>query len=568
MATIVPVAPARAAPWGRAALRTPSLVDGLRAGSRDAFEQLYELYRARIYNLALRIVQSPEDARDITQDVFVKVYRRLPGSRLTDLQLKPWLYRVAVNACYDHLRTRKVHRDIDIGERHARDARGHLRAGRDDASGRADAGRPLGAPPDGAGAQGHPRTATRRDRRHPRHLPRRHRDAAVPRPRVVPGALRRPDQRASGAFVHVRARRRRDRRRRRAQRRRAAAHHGARRSLPRLPRDRQDVGRRRRSASACSSTASPCRPRSRAPSRSAATGTVARRRRRERRDRRRARRERGTGAAAPECPAGSAAAGSAGVAAGGAGVTASSATGLSLVTGGLLTKLGGAATIKIAALVVAATCTAGGGVAAYEADVLPGIHHHPTTPAATRAHGGAAAAKDGEGAWTPPGLATATANGGQGAERSAAAHARTRTRARARRPRTAPQDEGRRQGQERRPARQGRHDGNCRRQRQRQCRRQRRRGNRPSLAASRQAGQARPSRTSPPSRTSRTSPPSRTRPRPRSRPLPGDARERPLRDVVTTDDRTFVHHLNSSPRPTDTRVERDCDKAVRDSFRR
>ncbi len=108
MATTVPVAPGTGDPLGAGGAPDADLVDGLRAGSRDAFERLYELYRARIYNLALRILQSPEDARDITQDVFVKVFRRLPQSRITDTQLKPWLYRVAVNACYDHLRTRKA----------------------------------------------------------------------------------------------------------------------------------------------------------------------------------------------------------------------------------------------------------------------------------------------------------------------------------------------------------------------------------------------------------------------------------------------------------------------------
>ena len=113
MATIVPIAPGTGDTASGDGAPDACLVDGLRAGHRDAFEQLYELYRGLIYNLALRILQSPEDARDITQDVFVKVYRRLPGSGLTDLQLKPWLYRVAVNACYDHLRTRKVHRDLD-----------------------------------------------------------------------------------------------------------------------------------------------------------------------------------------------------------------------------------------------------------------------------------------------------------------------------------------------------------------------------------------------------------------------------------------------------------------------
>ena len=72
---------------------------------------------------------------------------------------------------------------------------------------------------------------------------------------------------------------------------------------------------------------------------------------------------------------GSALAGSAGAAAGAAGVTGGSSTGLSLVAGGLLAKVSGVATVKVAALIVAATCTAGGGVAAYESGILPGVPH-------------------------------------------------------------------------------------------------------------------------------------------------------------------------------------------------
>ena len=75
MATIVPIAPGTGGTASGDGEPDACLVDGLRAGHRDAFEQLYELYRGLIYNLALRILQSPEDARDITQDVFVKVYR-------------------------------------------------------------------------------------------------------------------------------------------------------------------------------------------------------------------------------------------------------------------------------------------------------------------------------------------------------------------------------------------------------------------------------------------------------------------------------------------------------------
>jgi len=95
-----------------------SLVAGLRAGRQDAFEALYESYRERIFNLALRIVQSREDAGDITQDVFLKAFRQLPTG--ADLSVRPWLYRVAVNACYDHLRARRLHRTIDDAQHDTR----------------------------------------------------------------------------------------------------------------------------------------------------------------------------------------------------------------------------------------------------------------------------------------------------------------------------------------------------------------------------------------------------------------------------------------------------------------
>ena len=112
MATTLPLAGDGAHVRGTIAALDHDLAAGLCAGNRDSFERLYELYRARIFNLALRIVQSYEDARDITQEVFIKAYRQLPG-RDAEMEIKPWLYRVAVNACYDHLRARRVHSDID-----------------------------------------------------------------------------------------------------------------------------------------------------------------------------------------------------------------------------------------------------------------------------------------------------------------------------------------------------------------------------------------------------------------------------------------------------------------------
>jgi len=83
------------------------LIVALRSGSLEALAQLYNDHAAGIYNLCLRMLGNPEDAQDVTQDVFVKACRKLPDAD-DDYRVRPWLYRVAVNACYDHLRARRT----------------------------------------------------------------------------------------------------------------------------------------------------------------------------------------------------------------------------------------------------------------------------------------------------------------------------------------------------------------------------------------------------------------------------------------------------------------------------
>ena len=91
----------------------------------EDFERLYRESRVRIYNLAARVLGDPDDAADVTQDVFLRVFEHsLPNcaSGSTDA----WLYRVAVNACYDHLRRRRRRMTTPL------DHAGELRACGDD----------------------------------------------------------------------------------------------------------------------------------------------------------------------------------------------------------------------------------------------------------------------------------------------------------------------------------------------------------------------------------------------------------------------------------------------------
>jgi RNA polymerase sigma factor (sigma-70 family) len=101
--TSVSYVTAAEAPW-----LDEHLLAGMRAGEPTAFAQLYRERATSIYNLCLRILRSPQDAQDVTHEVFLKALRQLPGCD-QDFQVKAWLYRVAVNACYDLLRARKLH---------------------------------------------------------------------------------------------------------------------------------------------------------------------------------------------------------------------------------------------------------------------------------------------------------------------------------------------------------------------------------------------------------------------------------------------------------------------------
>ncbi len=75
----------------------------------DLFDKLYQQYEQPIYQYVYRLLGDPEDARDFTQDAFVKAYRKLPETLAKgNFQAQAWLYRIATNVCLDELRHRKL----------------------------------------------------------------------------------------------------------------------------------------------------------------------------------------------------------------------------------------------------------------------------------------------------------------------------------------------------------------------------------------------------------------------------------------------------------------------------
>ena len=87
-----------------------SLVRKAQAGDRLAFEELVRRYDRDVLRLALNLVHKREDARDIYQESFMRVYRNLHRFRF-ECSFYTWLYRITTNVALDYLRRRTSHRE-------------------------------------------------------------------------------------------------------------------------------------------------------------------------------------------------------------------------------------------------------------------------------------------------------------------------------------------------------------------------------------------------------------------------------------------------------------------------
>lgn len=90
-----------------------ALVQQAKAGDRDAFAALVSVYEGKIYNLALRYLGNREDAMDASQEVFLRVFRFLPGFQ-EESGFSTWIYRIGVNVCKDMLVKRSRRNELPL----------------------------------------------------------------------------------------------------------------------------------------------------------------------------------------------------------------------------------------------------------------------------------------------------------------------------------------------------------------------------------------------------------------------------------------------------------------------
>jgi RNA polymerase sigma-70 factor (ECF subfamily) len=81
------------------------LIERAQAGDREAFEMLVHRYDRDVLRIALNILHKSEDARDVYQEAFLRIYKNLSRFRF-ECSFYTWMYRIVTNVCLDHLRRR------------------------------------------------------------------------------------------------------------------------------------------------------------------------------------------------------------------------------------------------------------------------------------------------------------------------------------------------------------------------------------------------------------------------------------------------------------------------------
>lgn len=82
------------------------LIKQLRQGNKQAYNQIVDRYKGKIYAFLYRMIGNTQDAQDLAQEVFIKAYCKI-GDYRPDYSFSAWLFRIATNHCLDEIRKRK-----------------------------------------------------------------------------------------------------------------------------------------------------------------------------------------------------------------------------------------------------------------------------------------------------------------------------------------------------------------------------------------------------------------------------------------------------------------------------
>ncbi|MEG6611909.1 sigma-70 family RNA polymerase sigma factor [Pseudoclostridium thermosuccinogenes] len=95
--------------------REKDLLKKARNGDIEAFEQLIEDYQKRVFNIALRMIGNYDDANELAQEVFIRIFKSIKDFK-EESSLSTWIYRITTNVCLDEIRKRKNKNVVSLDE--------------------------------------------------------------------------------------------------------------------------------------------------------------------------------------------------------------------------------------------------------------------------------------------------------------------------------------------------------------------------------------------------------------------------------------------------------------------
>ncbi|MBX4209440.1 RNA polymerase sigma factor [Candidatus Parcubacteria bacterium] len=93
----------------------PEIIDRAKKGDIFAFEEIISAFEKPLWNYLVRLVGSRDDAEDLIQDTFVKVYKHIKTIDSTK-NIKSWIYTIATNTAYDFLRKKKREATVELDD--------------------------------------------------------------------------------------------------------------------------------------------------------------------------------------------------------------------------------------------------------------------------------------------------------------------------------------------------------------------------------------------------------------------------------------------------------------------
>ncbi|MAU16884.1 MAG: RNA polymerase [Muricauda sp.] len=91
------------------------LISEIRSGNTMAFSDFVDRYKDLVFTLSIRMLGSREEAEEVSQDIFIKIYKSLPKFK-GDSKISTWIYRIAYNSCLDRIKKMKKTRiQTDLG---------------------------------------------------------------------------------------------------------------------------------------------------------------------------------------------------------------------------------------------------------------------------------------------------------------------------------------------------------------------------------------------------------------------------------------------------------------------